>query len=120
MVDTIISIISVFISFVAVIVSIFSGRKTRQLDLKLKQMELSSKEKESEESKKAEVEVNKVETATKQPNKLRFYNKGKQRQETSVLLFLQMMKQMASNYSCSMISYLTQNCSLNNHLIYPS
>ena len=77
MADTIISIISVFISFVAVIVSIFSGRKTRQLDLKLKQMELSSKEKESEESKKAEVEVNIVETATKQPNKLRFYNKGK-------------------------------------------
>ena len=77
MADTIISIISVFISFVAVIVSIFSDRKTRQLDLKLKQMELSSKEKESVESKKAEVEVNVVETASKQANKLRFYNKGK-------------------------------------------
>ena len=77
MADTIISIISVIISLAAVVVSIFSGRKTRQLDLKLKQMELSSKEKESEESKKAEVEVNVVETATKQPNKLRFYNKGK-------------------------------------------
>lgn len=77
MVDTIISIISVIISLAAVVVSIFSGRKTRQLDLKLKQMELSSKEKESVESKKAEVEVNVVETASKQANKLRFYNKGK-------------------------------------------
>lgn len=77
MADTIISIISVIISLAAVVVSIFSGRKTRQLDLKLKQMELTSKEKESEESKKAEVEVNVVETASKQTNKLRFYNKGK-------------------------------------------
>lgn len=77
MADTIISIISVIISLAAVVVSIFSGRKTRQLDLKLKQMELSSKEKESVESKKAEVEVNVVETASKQANKLRFYNKGK-------------------------------------------
>ena len=77
MADTIISIISVIISLSAVVVSIFSGRKTRQLDLKLKQMELSSKVKESEESKKAEVEVNVVETASKQANKLRFYNKGK-------------------------------------------
>lgn len=77
MVDTIISITSVIISLAAVVVSIFSGRKTRQLDLKLKQMELSSKVKESEESKKAEVEVNVVETASKQANKLRFYNKGK-------------------------------------------
>lgn len=77
MADTIISIISVIISLAAVVVSIFSGRKTRQLDLKLKQMELSSKEKESEESKKAVVEVNVVETASKQANKLRFYNKGK-------------------------------------------
>lgn len=77
MVDTIISIISVIISLAAVVVSIFSGRKTRQLDLKLKQMELTSKEKESEESKKAVVEVNVVETASKQANKLRFYNKGK-------------------------------------------
>ena len=77
MADTIISIISVIISLAAVVVSIFSGRKTRQLDLKLKQMELTSKEKESEESKKAVVEVNVVETASKQANKLRFYNKGK-------------------------------------------
>lgn len=77
MADTIISIISVIISLAAVIVSIFSDRKTKQLDLKLKQMELTTKEKESEESKKAEVEVNVVETATKQPNKLWFYNKGK-------------------------------------------
>ena len=77
MADTIISIISAIISLAAVVVSIFSGRKTRQLDLKLKQMELSCKEKESEESKKAEVEVNVVETASKQANKLRFYNKGK-------------------------------------------
>ena len=77
MVDTIISITSVIISLAAVVVSIFLGRKTRQLDLKLKQMELSSKVKESEESKKAEVEVNVLETASKQANKLRFYNKGK-------------------------------------------
>lgn len=77
MADTIISIVSAFISLVAVVVSIFSGRKTRQLDLKLKQMELASKEQESEDSKKASVEVNVVETAPKQANKLRFYNKGK-------------------------------------------
>lgn len=75
--DTIISIVSAFISLVAVVVSFFSGRKTRQLDLKLKQMELASKKQESEESKKASVEVNVVETAPKQANKLRFYNKGK-------------------------------------------
>lgn len=77
MTDTIISIISAFISLVAVVVSIFSGRKTRQLDLRLKQIELARKEKESEESKMASVEVNVVETARKQANKLRFYNKGK-------------------------------------------
>lgn len=77
MADTIISIISAFISLVAVVVSIFSGRKTRQLDLKLKQMELASKELESEESKMASVEVNVVETPYRQANKLRFYNKGK-------------------------------------------
>jgi len=77
MADTIIAIISAFISLVAVAVSIFSGRKTRQLDLRLKQIELARKEKESEESKMASVEVNVVETARKQANKLRFYNKGK-------------------------------------------
>lgn len=77
MADTIIAIISAFISLVAVVVSIFSGRKTRQLDLRLKQIELARKEKESEESKMASVEVNVVETARKQANKLRFYNKGK-------------------------------------------
>lgn len=77
MTDTIISIISAFISLVAVVVSIFSGRKTRQLDLRLKQIELARKEKESEELKMAIVEVNVVETARKQANKLRFYNKGK-------------------------------------------
>lgn len=76
MTDTIISIISAFISLVAVVVSIFSGRKTRQLDLRLKQIELARKEKESEESKMASVEVNVVETDRKQANKLRFYNKG--------------------------------------------
>lgn len=47
------------------------------LDLRLKQIELARKEKESEESKMASVEVNVVETARKQANKLRFYNKGK-------------------------------------------
>ena len=69
--------LGVSISLAAVVVSIFLGRKTRQLDLKLKRMELSSKVKESEESKKAVVEVNVVETVSKQANKLRFYNKGK-------------------------------------------
>lgn len=77
MTDTIISIISAAISLVAVIVSVFSGRKTKQLDLKLKQMELARNEKESEESKKATIEVNVIETPSKQANKLRFYNKGK-------------------------------------------
>lgn len=119
MVDTIISIISVIISLAAVVVSIFSGRKTRQLDLKLKQMELTSKEKESEESKKAVVEVNVVETASKQANKLRFYNKGKAvARNICFTIPTETMKQMTSNYVCPMISYLIQNCSLNSHLIY--
>lgn len=77
MADTFIAIISAFISLVAVVVSFFSGRKTRQLDLRLKQIELARKEKESEESKMASVEVNVVDAARKQANKLRFYNKGK-------------------------------------------
>lgn len=65
------------IAFVALLKSFFSDRKTKQLDLRLKQIELARKEKESEESKMASVEVNVVETARKQANKLRFYNKGK-------------------------------------------
>lgn len=77
MVGTIISAISVLIAFVALLKSFFSDRKTKQLDLRLKQIELARKEKESEESKMASVEVNVVETARKQANKLRFYNKGK-------------------------------------------
>lgn len=77
MADTFIAIISAFISLVAVVVSFFSGRKTRQLDLRLKQIELARKEKESEESKMASIEVNVVDAARKQANKLRFYNKGK-------------------------------------------
>lgn len=75
--NTIISIIGVTISFVALIVSVFSGRKTKQLDLKLKQMELARQEKDSEESKKAYIEVSVVETPSSKTNKLRFYNKGK-------------------------------------------
>lgn len=77
MAGTIISAISVLIAFVALLKSFFSDRKTKQLDLRLKQIELARKEKESEESKMASVEVNVVETARKQANKLRFYNKGK-------------------------------------------
>lgn len=75
--NTIISIIGVTISFVALIVSIFSGRKTKQLDQKLKQVELDRHVKESEESKKAVVEVGVVRTSSRQNNRLRFYNKGK-------------------------------------------
>lgn len=75
--NTIISIIGVTISFVALIVSIFSGRKTKQLDQKLKQIELDRHVKESEESKKAVVEVGVVRTSSRQNNRLRFYNKGK-------------------------------------------
>lgn len=77
MIGTIISAISVLIAFVALLKSFFSDRKTTQFDLRLKQIELARKEKESEESKMASVEVNVVETARKQANKLRFYNKGK-------------------------------------------
>lgn len=77
MVGTIISAISAFIAFVALLKSFFSDRKTKQLDLRLKQIELARKEKESEESMMASVEVNVIETARKQANKLRFYNKGK-------------------------------------------
>lgn len=77
MIGTIISAISVLIAFVALLKSFFSDRKTKQFDLRLKQIELARKEKESEESKMASVEVNVVETARKQANKLRFYNKGK-------------------------------------------
>ena len=77
MVGTIISTISVIISFVALLKSFFSDRKTKQMDLRLKQIELARKEKETEELRKAYVEVNVVETASKQANKLRFYNKGK-------------------------------------------
>lgn len=77
MADTIISVIGVIVSLVAVAVSIFSGRKTKKLDLKLKQIELASKEKESEAIKKALVEVYVIETPSRQANKLRFYNKGK-------------------------------------------
>lgn len=75
--NTIISIIGVTISFVALIVSVFSGRKTKQLDQKLKQVELDRHVKESEESKKAVVEVGVVRTSSRQNNRLRFYNKGK-------------------------------------------
>ena len=77
MIGTIISGISVLIAFVALLKTFFSDRKTKQFDLRLKQIELARKEKESEESKMASVEVNVVETARKQANKLRFYNKGK-------------------------------------------
>lgn len=77
MVGTIISALSVAISFVALLKSFFSERKTKQLDLRLKQMELSRKEQETEEAKKASIEVNVVETSSRQANKLRFYNKGR-------------------------------------------
>lgn len=77
MIRTIISAISALIALVALLKSFFSDRKTKQLDLRLKQIELARKEKETEEAKMASIEVNVVETARKQANKLRFYNKGR-------------------------------------------
>lgn len=77
MIGTIISVLSVVVSLAALLLSFFSDRKTKQLDLRLKQIELSHKEQELEEVKKASVEVNVVETSSRQTNKLRFYNRGK-------------------------------------------
>lgn len=77
MIGTIISALSVVVSLAALLLSFFSDRKTKQLDLRLKQIELSHKEQELEEVKKASVEVNVVETSSRQTDKLRFYNKGR-------------------------------------------
>ena len=77
MIGTIISVLSVVVSLAALLLSFFSDRKTKQLDLRLKQIELSHKEQELEEVKKASVEVNVVETSSRQTDKLRFYNKGR-------------------------------------------
>lgn len=69
--------ISCLIALVALVQSVVSGRKVKDLDLQLKQKELELHNENEADAKKADVEVNMIETAGRKLNILRFYNKGK-------------------------------------------
>ena len=68
---------SLFVAIIALVKSFLSDRRVKKLDVQLKEKELRHHEADEEDSKKADVEVEVIETARKEMNKLRFYNKGR-------------------------------------------
>ena len=68
---------SLLVSIVAVITSVVSGKKVKDLDLQLKEKELEVHKENELELKKADVEVSMHERSGNKLNALRFYNKGK-------------------------------------------
>ena len=82
--------ISCLIALIALVQSVVSGKKVKDLDLQLKQKELELHNENEADAKKADVEVNMIETAGRKLNILRFYNKGKAE---------------AYNVICNMIQY---------------
>ena len=69
--------ISCLIALIALVQSVVSGRKVKDLDLQLKQKDLELHNENEADAKKADVEVNMIETEGRKLNILRFYNKGR-------------------------------------------
>ena len=69
--------ISCLIALIALVQSVVSGKKVKDLDLQLKQKELELHNENEADAKKADVEVNMIPTAGNRYNIFRFYNKGK-------------------------------------------
>ena len=69
--------ISCLIALIALVQSVVSGKKVKDLDLQLKQKELELHNENEADAKKADVEVNMIEAAGRKLNILRFYNKGR-------------------------------------------
>ena len=66
--------ISCLVALIALVQSVLSGRKVKDLDLQLKQKELELHNEKEADAKKADVEVNMIPTAGRKLDILRFYN----------------------------------------------